>query len=124
MNIKVIMLILLSFFYPLEIISQIQIPKDLKSTDLDLGIRSNEFLQNKPRGPVTFQYNSNRLLLNNSILDNGFLMSESIFQEWIGAGWQNTSKRNCIYNNENLLIEDLYQDWIDTNWVNSLKMNR
>jgi hypothetical protein len=126
MNIRVTMLILFLLFYPLEIISQILDPKDLENTNLDLKalvIEPNKFLINDIQPPDTSQNGTIRSITNNKRLYNGYLLSESIFQEWIGAGWQNSSKRNCTYNNENLIAEDLHQNWSDTNWVNNFKKN-
>ena len=69
---------------------------------------------------ATYRINKNReskTIVNNTILENGFLLIEELWQAWNGY-WVNDFKRIYTYDGNNNLIEMLEQVWNGTNWVN------
>ena len=59
-----------------------------------------------------------RTIVNEIILDNGFLLVESIFEQWDGTAWVNNQKNTFTYDGNNNLIEVLIQTWISSAWEN------
>jgi hypothetical protein len=68
-----------------------------------------------------FEEGESRTLVNKSILDNGFLLTEELWQEWDGSNWVNYSKDTYTYDGNNNMIEWLWQNWDGSYWVNNRK---
>jgi hypothetical protein len=68
-----------------------------------------------------FNSKETRTLENKTILDNGFLLIESIEQDWDGSNWVNDWKELYTYDVNNNRIEYLDQEWAGSNWYNVYK---
>ncbi len=62
-----------------------------------------------------------RTTINKTMLGNGYLLIEVIFQGWNGSAWVNTDKNSYTYDGNNNLTELLLQTWDGSAWVNSGK---
>ena len=62
-----------------------------------------------------------RTIISKTILDNGFLLIEQLYQDWDGSGWVDDGKYTYTYDANNNMIEKLMQDWLNSNWVNHWK---
>ncbi len=65
-----------------------------------------------------FKAKKSRTLVNKTILDNGFLLTEELYQQWDGSNWVNNWKQSYTYDVNNNEIEQLRQEWDGSNWVN------
>ncbi len=74
---------------------------------------------NHPLKSEIFSDKKSRTLVNKTILDNGFLLTEELYQHWDGSNWVNFWKSIYTYDWNNNMIEILGQDWDGSNWVNS-----
>ena len=61
------------------------------------------------------------IVRNNTILSNGFLLSEELKQFWVNNNWINDLKTIYIYDVHNNRIEYTEQNWEGSNWVNFTK---
>ena len=68
-----------------------------------------------------FNIKDSRTAIKKTLLDNGFLLLEEIFQTWDGSAWVNSSKNSNTYDGNNNLTEVLSQIWDGSAWVNSSK---
>jgi hypothetical protein len=57
-----------------------------------------------------------RTLANKTILDNGFLLTESLLQTWDGSNWVDSVKYTLTYDGNNNMSEELKQSWDGSNW--------
>ena len=58
-----------------------------------------------------------RIIINKTVLDNGYLLVENLWLDWVGSNWVNYRKIIYSYNENNNLIEYLWQNWDGSNWV-------
>ncbi len=70
---------------------------------------------------IYFQNNDSKRIVNKTILDNGFLVVEHLYQNWNGSDWENTMKLTSSYDENNNGVEILGQQWINSNWVSYMK---
>ena len=78
-------------------------------------------LQNQQKEFYHEVYNEkdSRTLISNTLLDNGYLLIETIHQLWDGVNWVNHRWIQYIYDANNLLIEELTQKYQNsTGWEN------
>jgi len=64
-----------------------------------------------------FYAKDSRIIINKTILGDGFLLIENIFQIWDGFAWVDSIKTSNTYNINNNIIEELMQTWDGSNWV-------
>ncbi len=57
--------------------------------------------------------------MNKTMLENGFLLGEDIYQNWDRSTWVNWIKVQFTYDGNNNLIETFQQGWNDSVWVNT-----
>ena len=69
-----------------------------------------------------FNARDTRTTINKTLLGNGFLKIEEIYQFWDGSAWVNSDKKSYTYAVNNNMIEFLFQYWDVSNWVNSSKI--
>ncbi len=67
-----------------------------------------------------FDAKDTRTTINKTLLGNGFLLIEEIFQTWNGS-WVDSSKISYTYDGNNNLTEELGQGWDGSAWVNGTK---
>jgi hypothetical protein len=65
-----------------------------------------------------FDAKDKRTTINKIRLDNGFLLTENIIQNWYGSVWVNYWKYSYTYDGNNNQTEYLYQTWDGFAWVN------
>jgi hypothetical protein len=70
-----------------------------------------------------FNAKDSRTTINKTMLGNGYLLIETIFQSWNGSAWVNTDKNSFTYDGNNNLTELLYQSWDGSTWVNYSKQS-
>ena len=59
--------------------------------------------------------------ISKTILDNGYLLIEQLYQDWDGSSWVDDWKHTYLYDLNNNKIERLIQHWLNSNWVNHWK---
>jgi len=74
-----------------------------------------------PLKSAIFNDKETRTIINKTILDNGFLLIEELYQNWDGYNWVNSEKTTYTYDVNNNKIELLWQTWDGSNWINSGK---
>jgi len=67
--------------------------------------------------PANFQNNDSKRIVNKTILDNGFVLTEEIHYDWVDPNWVNKSKYTYTYDENNNRIMELISDWNGANWV-------
>ena len=113
-------IILLTLIFSLNIFSQekaqaIVLPENFSSEPLQNIYQSDlDFLGE-------FKIIDSRTNINKTILGNGFILIEVLFQSWDGSAWMISGKSSYIYDVNNNLIERLSQTWDGSAWVNSFK---
>ena len=66
-----------------------------------------------------FDTKDTRTIINKTLLGNGFLLVEIIWQEWDGTAWVDSYKYSYSYDEiNNNLTEYLFQSWNGSAWVN------
>ena len=70
-----------------------------------------------------FNAKDTRTNINKTLLGNGFLLIEEIYQTWDSSAWVNSSKGSYTYDGNNNLTEALIQYWDGSAWVNSFKQS-
>jgi len=66
----------------------------------------------------TINNKESRTIMNKTVLDNGFLLTEELWQDWSGSEWINDWRFIFIYDGNDNKIEEIRQDWDNVNWVN------
>ena len=81
-----------------------------------------ENLKSNPRVQQELNGKNSKITTYKTQLENEFLLTEQINQEWDTTLWLNTGKFTHTYDiNNNNLIKKLQQGWDGSNWVNGGK---
>ena len=80
-------------------------------------------IDNKQRHPFTevadtIDNKESRTIVNKTILNNGFLLIEELWQDWDGSNWVNDWMYTYTYDVNNNMIEQIYQGLGGSNWEN------
>ncbi len=70
-----------------------------------------------------FNTKDTRTTINKTLLDNGFLLIEEIYQTWNGSAWVDSSKSSYTYDGNNNRTEWLFKTWNGSAWVDSFKIS-
>ena len=69
-----------------------------------------------------FYTKDTRTTINKTLLSNGFILIEGIYQGWDGSVWVNGRKDSYTYDGNNNRTEILWQGWDGSAWVNDWKV--
>ena len=117
-------IIILILFLSFQLFSQEKIRLDLKLSDLHPDSIISKYFEGQIKHPSEtniFKNRESRTIVNKSILDNGFLLIEELWQYWEGTSWTNSGKYINNYDGSDNLMESLYQNWDGSNWKNFWK---
>jgi hypothetical protein len=120
LNIIIVILLL-----PIQIFSQSNNKLNLNPDNLLQERIISKSIQNGqimyPLKSENFKDKESRIILNKTILDNGFLLIEELWQSWDGSNWVNDFRETYTYDGNSNLIETIEQDWDGANWINEWK---
>lgn len=77
-------------------------------------------LENNLNGLNDFDTEDTRAITKKTKLDNGFLLIETISQNWVAilADWKNSINLSYTYDGNNNLSEEIWQNWNNSMWEN------
>jgi hypothetical protein len=124
-KISTFLVVTLIIFLPLQIFSQEQSKIELRLGHiLPEMVISKSFSKGKVKHLTELtdiKDSEAKIIVNKTILDNGFLLFEELEEDWDGINWVNDYKNTYTYDGNNNLIEKLRQSWDGINWINFLK---
>ena len=113
MKLTISIIIFLLFVYPFEMFTQITNERESIPSNLFQEKHSFKSIQDEHIGQYSesnfFNGKESRTIVSKTILDNGFLLFESIEQDWDGSNWVNNRKWAYTYDGNNNRIEQLFQ---------------
>ena len=85
------------------------------NSDLEIGLSRNQIPPSNSSDEIK--------KMNMKMLDDGYLITEHIRQDWNGSDWVNSIRETYTYDNSEMLIERLKQLWENNLWENHSRTN-